>query len=265
MKAKLLIGLVGSALVLSSCSYEAWQDKLVPQEESAFASQYMDAVIALDAEYMNTHAHSSFKSKLTDELMTELSVWIPAGERVSVELAGWHIQVTNSNWRGRFSFEYEYTDGWALGSVLVARTNGELSVAGFDFYRTEASQRELTSFAAAEVTLPKILGLLATVLVPLFMIFTCYSVYNTPIPAKKKRWYFISFIGMFGFALNWSTGVWETQVATVKLLGFGISAASPFAPWMLHFTVPIGAIAFWVMRKELMTQPVQEPDDELIQ
>ena len=251
----------GLALALSGCSYDFWQDKLVPERESAFASQYMDAVIALDAEYMKAHAHSSFKSKLTDELMAELSTWVPDGERLSTELAGWHINITNSNWRGSFSFEYEYTDGWAVGSVIVARTGDELSIVGFDFYRTEASQRELTSFSAADLTPPKVLGLLVTLFVPLFMIFTCYSVYKTPIPVGKKRWYFFSFVGIFGFALNWSTGAWETQVATIKLLGFGFSAASPFAPWILQFTVPIGAIAFWVMRKELMAQSVQQPDD----
>ena len=255
------MAVLGLALASSGCSYDFWQDKLVPERESAFASQYMDAVIALDAEYMTAHAHSSFKSKLTDELMAELSTWVPDGERLSVELAGWHINITNSNWRGSFRFEYEYTDGWALGSVVVARTGDELSIVGFDFYRTEASQRELTSFTAADFTPLKALGLLATLFVPMFMIFTCYSVYKTPIPTRKKRWYFFSFVGIFGFAMNWSTGAWETQVATLKLFGFGFSAASPFAPWILQFTVPIGAIAFWVMRKELMAEPVPQADD----
>jgi hypothetical protein len=261
LKAKLLIGLVCSALVLSACSYEAWQDMLAPEEESAFARDYLDALLAFDIEYIDAHSHRALRDKLTDELYAELKGYVPQGERLSTEPIGFETKVASSGWSGNFSFEYEYTDGWVIANAAVVRIDDELQVTGFNVYRTEESQRVINALFNVDLTPLRIVGLLLTILVPLFMIFTCYSVYKTPIPAKKKRWYFFSFVGIFGFGLNWTTGIWQTQIATVKIVGFAMAAAGPHAPWILEFTVPIGAIAFWVMRKELLAQPAEPRGD----
>ena len=255
-------GLVAALIV--GCNYDRMSSSLVPEAESQYAQDFLQRLQDRDFEYVKSQIDESMVTQITDEKLVEIADYFPSGEQLSVELIGSRSNTINSGWKGNFTFEYQIEGGWAVASTAMQRVDGKTAVTGFSVYQTPASQRELTAFSTVDVTPTRIIMLFMTVAVSIFMIFTCVMVYRTPIPAKKKRWYFISFVGVFGFTFNWATEALNHQLLTVKLFGFGISAAGHAAPWILKFTIPMGAILFWIMRKELMNQPGpdNEPDED---
>jgi hypothetical protein len=55
---------------------------------------------------------------------------------------------------------------------------------------------------------------------------------------------------------NWTTAAWEFKPAAIVLFGASCYAAGPYAPWVLSFGFPVGALIFLVYRKNLLKPSV---------
>ncbi|MDT3273607.1 hypothetical protein Q4Q54_08935 [Shewanella sp. SP2S2-4] len=241
------------SLFVVGCSYEDIKESIVPKEESSFAKDYLDQLRLKNFEYIKTQMHPELLAKVTVEELDKLSGFFPEGEPLKTELMGSNVRTFNDVWSANFSFESKFKVDWSISSVSMTKQDGKLLVTGINVYRTNESQKVLNSFGNAESSVPKILMLALTIITPIFMIITCFFVYRTPIE-KKWRWYLLSFVGIGAVAMNWTTGEIATKIATIKLLGVGASAASEFAPLIFTFTIPIGAITFWVKRNKMIEQ-----------
>lgn len=89
------------------------------------------------------------------------------------------------------------------------------------------------------------------ILVPLFIFISIFFCIKTPL---KRKWLWIIFIllGFVAFKLNWTSGDYEIQILQFKLLGAGIINYGVISPWILSFSVPIGAIIFWFKRFKII-------------
>lgn len=248
-------------MVLFSCGKQNIDERFIPKVESQFAEDYLQKIRNKDFEYVKGQLTLEYQKQVTDELLNEVSSLFPKGELISTEIIGSHQHTFNSKWQGNFTFEYQFSDGWAAANVVLIRVNNELKVIGFHVYRTQASQKELNAFTAANLSLAHIVILVFTFGIPLFMIFTCFQVYKTPIPKRKWLWYIVSFIGIGGVTFNWTTGVFTYQLLTIKFLGFSAVATSVHAPWLFTLTIPIGPIVFWLKRKKYIEQSKNNHSD----
>ena len=243
-----------AAFVLTGCGYEEMADSLIPKEESRFAKDYLQRVRDKDFEYVMSHLDPELVDQVTVEKLTAIAEYFPSGDLISVEIVGSQVHTTNKTWTGNFSFEYEFSGGWVIANAAMKRVNDRTTVIGFNVYRTTGSQRELNAFSAVDLTPLRIAMLIATITIPIFMLLTCVMVYRTAIASKKWRWYLLSLGGVGAVYFNWTTGVFNYQLATVQLLGASATAAGPHAPWIFEFTIPIGALVFWMRRKHLIEQ-----------
>lgn len=240
-------------LLVVGCSYEGIKESMVPKEESSFAKDYLDQLRLKNYEYIKSQMHPELLAKVTVEELDKLSGFFPEGEPLHSELMGSNVRTVNDVWSANFSFESKFKVDWSISGVSMTKQDGKLLVTGITVYRTNESQKVLNSFGNVELSVPKVLMLALTVITPIFMIITCFFVYRTPIE-KKWRWYLLSFVGIGAVAMNWTTGEIGTKISTINLLGVGASAASEFAPLIFTFTIPIGAIAFWLKRNKMIEQ-----------
>jgi len=65
-------------------------------------------------------------------------------------------------------------------------------------------------------------------------------------------WIIFILFGFVTFSLNWTTGEFEIQLISIKLFGVGIIKLGIIAPWIVSFSIPIGAIIFWIKRKKVI-------------
>jgi len=85
--------------------------------------------------------------------------------------------------------------------------------------------------------------LFAVLLSPILMIAGAIKAITTK--GLRHKWLSViaSFLGLCSFHMNWTTGQIFSQLASINILGAGIVRdASPFAPWVLSMTLPVGAL-----------------------
>jgi hypothetical protein len=249
MKASTNILVIAAFLLTASCSYKEMADKLIPKEESQFAQDCLQKLQRKDFDHIKRYIDKSIESQVTDEKLLEVVNYFPSGQLISTELIGSQVNVVNSQWHGNFSFEYHFSDGWALANVVLKKSGDNLSVVGFNVYRTAASQKELNKFTLIGKTALQYLVLIMAVATPLFTLLTTYFCIRTPMPKRKWLWILFVLVGIGSISVNWTTGQFWFQPVSIKLFSASAMAAGPFAPWIISASIPLGAILFSFKRK----------------
>lgn len=253
---------------ISGCGRGEIPSRLIPEAEAAFARDYHQRIRDGDFEYVKSYLDAEIRDEVTDEWLRQFAEFFPSGELISAEVIGSHVNTFNSRWEGNITFDYQFSGGWAVANVAIRRVDGETTVFGLSVHPTEASQRELTAFSAAAITPLHVAMLIGTIASPIFMLFTCYFVFKTPIARRKWLWYVLSFLGIGAVNFNWTTGAVGLQLLSIQLIGFGITSAGAAAPWIFSFTVPIGAAVFWMRRKTLasskMVNTLEDSPDDVV-
>ncbi|MEA3411661.1 MAG: hypothetical protein U9R74_08985, partial [Pseudomonadota bacterium] len=214
-----------AVLSLTACSYEDMADRFVPNEESRFSRDYLQRLQEKDLEYVRAYLVPEVADQVTDEKLLNVAGYFPSGERLSTDLIGSHVTLTDSQWRGNFSFEYRFTGGWALANVVVKKTDGVLAVLGFNVYRTQASRQEINRFTLGGRSALQYTVLTLSIAAPLFVLVTAYFCLRAPIPKRKWLWVLFVLVGVGSVSVNWTTGQLAVQPLSIKLL-----SASAFSP-----------------------------------
>ncbi len=249
MKILTRILIIPTLLLAASCGNGEMTDELTLKEESQFARDYLQELHGRDFDYVKQYIDQSIENQVTDEKLLEIAEYFPGGDLLSTELIGTRISVSNSQWQGNFSFEYQFSGGWALANVVLHKSGEALSVVGFNVYRTGASQKEINKFSLIGKSAIQYSVLLMAIAVPLFILLTVYFCIRTPIPKKKWLWVLFMLVGFGSISVNWTTGQFGVQPFSIRLFASSAIAAGPFAPWIISASIPLGAILFWFKRQ----------------
>lgn len=245
----MLLGALVAAI--TSCSYEQMAEKLIPKEESQFAKTYLIKLKDKDLPFVKRYISPSIEKQVSDQKLLQVADYFPGGDLLSAELIGSQVNTINTHWTGNFTFEFHFSNGWAVANAVMEKNGDTPSIAGFNVYRTPASQQELNRFSLSGKTVGQYFLLFFAVAVIVFTFVTAYLCIRTPIPKRKWLWLLITLVGFGKFAMNWTTGQYEVQTLTVNLFSAGMFRAGPVAPWVLTVSLPLGAILFWIKRKKL--------------
>lgn len=239
-------------LFISSCSLEELSEKLIPEEESSFAEDYLSKLRSRDYAYVKSMLSPEIEAQVTDELLEEMTGYFREGEPLSVKIIGSQVNVFNGQWQGNFTFEYQFESGWNLANAALKKTDGGYQVVGLNVYQTEASQEELNAFGLSSKSGLQYFVLCLAVLVPLFILFTLIVCVRTPIDRKKWLWVIFILLGFGAIQTNWASGAYAFQLLSVRLFGASATATGIAAPWVISASFPLGAIVFWIRRKSLI-------------
>lgn len=238
-------------ILLSACTnsmYEKMLEKFVPKEESQFAQDYLDHLRQGNIEYIKNNLDPLIAKQATDEKLREMINYFPTGEVKSVKLLGYHRFNYQSNLVNNFTFEYEFSDGWALANAAVQNLEDKRSIVGINVYRTTVSQQEYHKFTLSNKTMAHYIMIILAVIVLIFIIVTTIMCVRTPSLKLKWLWILFILVGFISFNINWTTGQLSYQLIHIKLLGASATAASPYSAWIISFSIPVGAIVFWIRR-----------------
>lgn len=250
IKKSVFIGLIFTLFV--SCTYNKMAERLIPKEESAFARTIIDAVIANDYKTVSESSRSDLYLKLTDTKFKEIHDFLPQGKVLSCEIVGSQVHTINGDWQASFTYEYGFEDSnWILANVVLVKQDDKLLVAGLNFYAFPASQKEINKFTLYEKTTKHLLILLCAILFPLFSIFTFVVCLKTPFKKRKVLWAIFILIGITSITINWTSGQVFFNPLVIKLLSASATASSPYSPWNISFSIPLGALLFWIKRYKI--------------
>jgi hypothetical protein len=165
------------------------------------------------------------------------------GRRVdSLTLIGAN-QVTSGNAeRVTLSYEFRTESGWLAAAVATLDSASTWALLGFHIEPLVGELRAANEFRLAGRSAAQYLALLAMVACALFSLGTAIFLATRRQFPKRWRWVLASLVGVGMVSVNWTTGAVASRLFSVQFLGASAVQASDFAPWILSFSFPIGAI-----------------------
>ena len=248
--------------IITSCSYEDLNDSFVPKEESEFAKGYLLKLREGDFEYVKSFLSPELILQADDDTLSKLTAQFRAGDLISANIVGYQVNITNSQWQGNFTFEFEFESGWNIANTVLRKSESGYEVVGLHVYQTEASQKEINAFNLSSKHPLQYVVLFFAVAVPIFILFTLIFCIRTPIPSNKWLWIIFVIFGFGAFQINWTNGAFAVQLLSIHLFGASATAASPSAPWVISASVPIGAIIFWFKRRKFILAAIEARSEE---
>jgi hypothetical protein len=86
------------------------------------------------------------------------------------------------------------------------------------------------------------LALLAVIVCTVFTIGVALFLATRRQYPRRWRWVLASLVGAGAVSVNWTTGAVASRIVTVQLFAASAVRANEYAPWILSFSVPIGAL-----------------------
>jgi len=240
--------------LLVSCSYEDMLQKLLPKEESAFAQSYLENVRAKRFDEVKKRLSTELLTPEVDSKLSEVAGYFPDGDLIEVKPIGSNVFTTPDTWRASLTYQYRFTNGWAVANVVLDREKEGLVVKGINVTRLQQSLEEINAFTLKEKSAIHYLFLSLAVVIPAFILYALVLCVRTPMSKRKWPWIVFILFGVAGFHLDWTSGQTATHLLSAHLFGAAATAASPYAPWIFTLTVPLGAIVFLVRRRSLAQQ-----------
>lgn len=250
---KLLL-LLGVVALLAGCDQYAMLEKLIPKEEAAIAQRALSDLIAKNFSALDRQLDPALQSPATRETLEKMAAAFPTAQPSSINTVGAETRTLNGVTTYNLTYEYEYPKAWVLANVLLRRQDGQLRIIGMHAYPERQSLRETNRFSFAGRSLKHYFALGLTVGVALLVLYALVLCFRTPIAKRKWLWLLFVALGFEQFFFNWTTGDFSMRPISIALLGSGFYRAGPYAPVVLSFSIPIGAIVFLIHRRALIAR-----------
>lgn len=168
--------------------------------------------------------------------------------------------------RYRLGYEYEFEKGNILFTTTIKEQDGKFSVLSFNGEFLPAPLSVLTKFTLTGKTVLHYVFLVLCIFVPLFVLTSLVVMVLSKMTFKKKIIWalMILLFSLPRFTIDWGNGQLDFSLFNINLGGSGFSKPTLYSAWLLSFNIPLGAIIFWIKRKELLIETSQL-DNETIE
>lgn len=230
--------------------------------ETAFAKETVSLVSASKFEEVHARLAPNLKTDESTKGLAAVAEILPEAERADVKLVGYHIFRGPQASRVTAVLQYHYPppdEKYFVVNTVVENTGGEFSVSGLRLNQIAGALDELNAFRLSGASVRHYIFLALVIIVPIFILAVLVLCIRTPIPKKKWMWVLFVLVGLGKFQFNWTTGDFAQSYGSIQLFGAGASTGGPYAPWILTFSIPIGAIVFLTRRRKWLTAAAAAP------
>lgn len=249
-----------SSTPLQTSLYQQVLAKFVSATEVQKAQQYIDALADGHVDVVA----SRLAPTLSPTKLKEFPKYFPAGRRESSALIGFQVRFVNGLTDYNISFEERYPHSWVETFVNFADDPSGTVIAGAGVYPSARSLEDINALTVRGKSAQQLLFLILSVIVPTFVVLTITVAIRTPIRRRKWLWIVFVAVGFTSIQMNWTTGQMGYLLTAFSTLGGFIVRPSPYSPWILTISLPIGAIVFWIRRPALMRKADQERAPSLL-
>lgn len=251
-----------SVLLLAGCDQKELLQKFVPKEDDVLARHFIEVVRTGDYSTTEQMLVPSMRDDKAQAGMRDLNQILDHGVPVSVEVIGCQLN-TNTTVQGtmrttNLSYQIQFPDAWAVGYVIIAHQGEEKGILGAYFKPISESLEVTNRFDIAGKSVVHHLVLVICFAIPLLILFALIRCIRSRI---RRKWLWILFVlmGIMQFRFNWASGQFDFQPVAFLLFGASAFQAGPYAPWVLGFAFPVGAVVFLVRRQKLLLDDVPPP------
>jgi len=238
-------------LVLAAgCNPQQVMSRLVPAEDQAQASKYVDLLRAREFDAIDRAADPSVRGPKLYAALLKMADTLPETAPSSTKLVGAQVTTNKDGTTTNIVYEYDFAGKWVLANVATLRKQDSVSLVGLSVRAIPESLEEHHRFRLAGKSAAHYVVLTLAVLFPLLTLYALAACIRTKMAGRKWPWVVFILFGIGSFAINWTTG--ETQLSALAIRLFGVSVAAAFyGPWILSVSFPLGALVFLFRRKAL--------------
>lgn len=238
------VGAILALAVLTACNRDALVHRFTPADVDARDRAYL-------AWFVRGHIDSA-DARLTPGLRTpevrtdleKFAGFLATARMDSMKVIGANT-VKSADTR-RVSLTYELSDqpkGWLLANVSTLDSAGTWFVEGASVQPIARPLEEIDRFTLSGK--PPLFFLFMIVTALCAVVSLGVSGFMATRKGMPNRWWWAlaSLIGVGSLSLNWATGQVGFNLLTIQLFAAGAVATGPYAPWVLNFALPLGAMA----------------------
>lgn len=245
------------ALILSACNSRDMVERFVPKEDKAFAIHVFEQVQQRHFAEVEPLLDPSISHEGLDATLTKVADIFGNEKAIDVHAIGANSFWTSRVKRVNLTLEYQFPHRWVVAAITLRTQDGKTVVEAFNVVPTRDSQENLNRFTFRGKSATQYAYLLLAFLVPAFIVFTLYVLWRTPVARRKWLWFIFVAFGICTMSVNWTTGETGIRLLRAQLLGFGFDNFSPYAPVLVSWAIPVGAIVFLLRRRSLMSPRVE--------
>ncbi|MBV8813577.1 MAG: hypothetical protein JO271_03725 [Verrucomicrobia bacterium] len=253
------------AFALAGCSPKAgmWPISLAVQREDVIARKFMEQLFNGYPESAEQSLLPELQNDKSLETLRRASEGARGLQIKQTELVDASYMIRSGPGNGvtkevHLMYQLQHPTGWSIITITVLQKNGQEGVSSIDAKANPTSLADLNRFSFSGRTGVHYLYLLLAVAVPVFCVFSIAICARSKV-RKKWFWLFFMLFGFCSFKLNWTTGHTSVEPISIELLGASILRSGLYGPWVISWSLPIGAALFLLMRKKLLRGEPSEP------
>ncbi len=236
--------------LVAGCNPQQVLSRLVPAEDQALASKYVDLLRARNFDEIDRAADPSVRGPKLYAALLKMADALPEEAPDSTKLVGAQITTNADGTTTNVVYEYDFAGQWVLANVATLRKQDSVSLVGLSVRAVPESLEEHHRFRLAGKSGVHYVVLALAILFPLLTLYALVACVRTKMSGRKWPWVLFILFGIGSFAINWTTG--ETQLSALAIRLFGVSvAAALYGPWILSVSFPLGALVFLFRRNAL--------------
>jgi len=238
-----------SLLILVGCNQASLIKFMTPPGTEATASHYVDLLRDNQLDQIQREFDPSVVDDDTADNLATMRNHFPEGAPISQKIVGANVIHGNHPPITTVALEYEFPDDqWAIAKVDWTNANGKTVLLGFHVSNIPDSIEHTNRFTFAGKGLSQYFTFFLAILMVAINVHAFITCLRTPNIKLKWLWLIATLIGVGKFSVNWTTG--QTYITPLSIcVPAAQASALVYQPWFVSVALPIGAIAFYVMRE----------------
>ena len=250
--------------LLVGCERDIARKIVSSPEDELIVSSYVDLLRQGQYEQIESNLDSSLVDSNIRDTLGKMAALFPAENPQSIKLVGLDVSHGQENPTRNITLEYQFPSKWLLVNIAIERKGDVSKVVGFHVNLIPDSLENLNKFTLVRKSGIQYLILTSAVCSLLFSFYVLTLCVQTNVGRTKWLWILFVLTGVGQLAVNWTTGQWTFTLLSIQLPCCR-AFASPYGPWTVVATLPVGAILFlnhrWKMRVtgQLIDPPTRGP------
>lgn len=230
-------------LVLSACSRDALLSRFTPADADARARAYLELFTRGNIDSAAARLAPALRTATARNELEQVAALLSAERVDSMKVVGANTAKRPGRRRVNLTYElYLQRGGWLLANVATLDSAGAWVVEGVSARSLSRPLEESARFSLSNKPAVDYLWLVITGLCAALSVGVAVFMATRRQMPKHWWWALASLVGVGGYSLNWATGQTAISLFKIQLFSAGALQMGPFAPWIVTFSFPLGAI-----------------------
>ncbi len=226
---------------LAGCSALSLEGVATP-ENDARAQRILRAVVAGEHDSVLQHARFGDDTVANAAGLAALDSALRGRSIDSLQLIGANRFSFEKHSRLTLTYEFRNDSGWIGATVTTDDSADAWALLGLHAEPLPGELQAINRFTLSGRGITQYAGLLLVVLCTLMSVGMAVFIATRRTYPKRWRWVAASLVGVSAVFINWTTGEVSTRMLTMQLFSSTFARPNAYAPWILSFSFPLGAI-----------------------